>query len=99
MIRWIFLAGCRFALALNPAGEDLPVDPNVPPTIALVRRAVLSPSNDHLLVATEIFSKLPRLVEHRQEPGCAHDHLMWDLLFDGLISGHTSGTPNTLSSR
>ena len=55
MIRRKYLAGRMFALAFNSAGEELSVDPDVPPTIALVRGTDLSPSNDRLLVGAKIF--------------------------------------------
>jgi hypothetical protein len=55
MIQGDFFAISRFALAFNPAGEELPMDPNVTLPITLVRSPVLRPSDDRLLVGAKIF--------------------------------------------
>ncbi len=65
MILWKYLARSRFALALDPTGKEMPVDPDVTLTITLVRCPILSPSSDGLLVDAQFIRQLPGLIHHR----------------------------------
>ena len=68
--------------ALNPHRDLATIKPDVPAPVALVRQPLVQPithgSRRHIKFSFEFVRRVP----HRQQPGRADDHGVWQAVFD-----------------
>jgi hypothetical protein len=63
-------------MAFHPTGKEIAIDPEMSPTVALVRRAELRPTDNGALTDAKLFGELYRAVQHGQQAGRSDDHLV-----------------------